>query len=88
MQPFCGNRIPLWEGNWAASIWPIVVLQAVQIPMLLCRNRGFEILDLGLVLPHEDDKGDIGNSGHPGIADQLRIEGESTRQAPPNNGWK
>ena len=43
---------------------------------LLFRDRGLQVLDLRLVFSYEDNESHIGNSGHPRIADQLRVEGK------------
>ena len=37
-------------------------------------DGGLQILDFGLMLSHEDNQRDFGNTGDPGIADQLRVE--------------
>jgi hypothetical protein len=39
-------------------------------------------LNLGYALANEHDKGNIGDSGHPGIADELRIERQETPRWP------
>ena len=52
--------------------------QATKFLALFFRDRCLQVLDFGLMLPHEDDQGHFGNSRHPGIADQLRIERQQT----------
>src|SRR5208337_4035936 len=41
---------------------------------LLVRDRGSQVLDFHHALADEDDLGDVIDSGHPGIANQLRIQ--------------
>ena len=48
--------------------------QSAKFHALFFRNRCPEVLDLGLMFAHEDDKGHFRNSRHPGIGDQLGIE--------------
>ena len=45
---------------------------------LLVGDGGAQVLDLDQALADEDDLGDFGDAGHPGIADQLRIERKQT----------
>ncbi len=52
--------------------------QMAEFVALLVANGGAEVLDLDQSLAHEDDLGDFGDAGHPGIADQLRIECQQT----------
>src|SRR5271168_5437819 len=48
--------------------------QLAKLPALLVINRCLKILNLGCVLSYENDQSNIGDSRHPGITDQLRIE--------------
>jgi hypothetical protein len=45
-----------------------------KLPALLLIDGCLQILNLGCVLSHENDQGNIGDSGHPGITNQLWIE--------------
>ena len=71
--------MPLCGRNWADSILSDRVLdQVAEFLALLVGDRGAQVLDLDQSLAHEDDLGDFGDAGHPGIADQLRIEGKQS----------
>src|ERR1700688_4227261 len=48
--------------------------QSTEFLALCLGNGGFQILDLRMVFANEHDEGHFGNSGKPGITDQLRIE--------------
>jgi hypothetical protein len=50
---------------------------AVLLPLLL-GDRGPEVLNLWMMLAHEHDHGDFGNSADPGVANELRIEREQS----------
>jgi len=50
--------------------------QTAEFTALFLRDRGFQVLDLGRLLPDEHDKGDIRYATDPGIANELWIEGE------------
>jgi len=43
---------------------------------LLVGNCSSQVLNLDHPLANEDDLGDFGNTGHPGVADELRIESQ------------
>jgi Fumarylacetoacetate (FAA) hydrolase family len=43
-------------------------------------NRCPQVLDFRLILSYKNHKGHIGNAGHPGIADQLRVERQRAGQ--------
>jgi hypothetical protein len=45
-----------------------------ELAPLLVRDGGPQVLDLGPALADEYDEGHFRLSGHPGVADQLRIE--------------
>src|SRR5579864_7824083 len=48
--------------------------QAPELLTLLFRDRRSQILNLGSMLPHEDDQGYFRNPTDPGITDELRVE--------------
>src|SRR5713226_647705 len=48
--------------------------KAPELLPLLCRDRRSQILNLGSMLPHEDDQGYFRNPTDPGITDELRVE--------------
>src|SRR6266852_5883550 len=48
--------------------------EAPELLPLLFRDRRSQILNLGSMLPHEDDQGYFWNPTDPGITDELRIE--------------
>lgn len=50
--------------------------ETTEFQALFLGDRGLEVLNLRLMLSHEHDKGYIGNSGRPGVADKLRVEGQ------------
>src|ERR1019366_596583 len=52
-----------------------VVDQRLELLPLLVRNSGPQVLDFYGALTNEDDLGDFIDPGHPGIANQLRIQG-------------
>ena len=48
--------------------------QRSRIPALFVRDRGPQVLDFNRALADEDHLGDVIDPGHPGIANQLRIQ--------------
>ena len=89
VQGFWGKRMPLCGRNWPTSIRRIV--SSTRWPnSLRCSSvmvvRKYWTLDQPLA--DEDNLGDFSDAGHPGIADQLRIEGQQIRPALPDSGWK
>jgi len=52
--------------------------QMADLLALLLGDSGSQVLDLNQPLPHEDHLGDIGDAGHPGVADQLRIQSKKS----------
>jgi hypothetical protein len=50
--------------------------EATVLPALYFRNGGLQILNLRMILPHENHERHIGNSTDPGITNQLRIQGQ------------
>src|ERR1017187_1374005 len=48
-----------------------VLYQAAEFLALLLGNRGAQVLNLGYPFPNENHLGDLGNAGHPGVADEL-----------------
>src|SRR5579864_1667629 len=52
--------------------------QLAEIPTLLCIDGCLQILNLGRALANEHHQRDIRDSGHPGVADELRIERQQT----------
>src|ERR1019366_4637177 len=55
-----------------------VVDQGFELLPLLVGDGGPQVLDFYRALAHEDDLRDFIDSSHPGIADQLRIQGRNT----------
>jgi hypothetical protein len=52
--------------------------QPAEFLALLVGDRGLQILNLQQSLANEYDLSDFGDAGHPGVADQLRIEGQQS----------
>src|SRR6516164_6901592 len=52
--------------------------QLAKLPALLFVDRGLQILNFGCVLSYKYDQGNLRDSGHPGITNELRIEGQKT----------
>src|SRR5215469_7834435 len=52
--------------------------QLPKLPALLFVDRGLQILNLRCVLSYKDDESNLRNAGHPGITNELRIEGQKT----------
>ena len=50
--------------------------QPAEFPALFLGDRGFQVLDLGRLLPDEYDKSHIRDAADPGIANELWIKGE------------
>ena len=50
--------------------------QTTELLALLVGDGGAEVLNLNQPLADEDDLGDLGNACHPGIANQLWVEGQ------------
>src|SRR5229473_271572 len=50
--------------------------QATVLPALFFRNGAFQILNLRMILPHEDHERHLGDSTDPGITNQLGIQGQ------------
>ena len=55
-----------------------VLDQLPEFVPLFVRDCGFKILDLDQTLSNEDDLGNFGDARQPGVADELRIEGEQS----------
>jgi hypothetical protein len=51
-----------------------LVNQFAELPPLFVADGGMQVLDLDQSFAHEYDLRDFGNSGDPGVADQLRVE--------------
>jgi len=49
--------------------------QSCELLPLLVRNSGAQILDFNETFADENNLGDLVDSGHPRVADQLRIQG-------------
>src|SRR6516165_851507 len=49
-----------------------------KVPALTFVDRGLQILNFGCVLSYKYDQGNLRNAGHPGITNELRIEGQKT----------
>jgi hypothetical protein len=64
-----------------------VSYQATEFLALIVGNGGLQVLHLHKPFPNEHDLGDFGNSSHPRIANQLRIQ-RATRSALPGIGSK
>ena len=77
MQGFWGKRTPLCGRNWA-DFDPSdrVVDQMAELLALLVADDRSEVLDLDQPLADKHHLGDVGDTGDPGIADQLRIESQ------------
>src|SRR6516225_839610 len=52
--------------------------QLAKLPALLFVDRGLQILNFGFVLSYKYDQGNLRDSGHPGITNELRIERQKT----------
>ena len=52
--------------------------QPTKLTALLFRDRCFQILDLGLLLSHEHNERNIGDTADPGVANKLRVRGQQT----------
>ncbi len=48
--------------------------QATELLALFFGNAGLQILNFRKLLAHKHNESDIGNSGQPGIANQLRVQ--------------
>src|SRR5438445_8771564 len=48
--------------------------QLPELAPLLIRDRGVQVLNLDQPLAHENNLGDFGDAGHPGIASQLWVQ--------------
>ena len=60
--------------------------KATKFQSLFFRDKGFQILDFGLVFSYEHYERYFGDAGDPGIADQLWVERRG-RSVPRDNGW-
>ena len=49
--PFCGKRIPGWEGNWAFDLTSRGVNQLAKLLTLLLRDRSQQVLNLRDAFP-------------------------------------
>src|SRR5713226_4570633 len=54
--------------------------KAPELLALLFRDRRSQILNLGTMLPHEDDQCYFRNPTDPGITDELRVERKQSRR--------
>src|SRR5215469_16084909 len=52
--------------------------QLAKLPALLFVDRGLQILNLRCVLSYKYHQGNLRNAGHPGITNELRVEGQKT----------
>ena len=75
---FWGKRMPLCGRNSPDSILRTVSsTRCLELFSLLVSDGGPQVLDLNRALTDEDDLSHFLDSGHPGIANQLRIQGRN-----------
>ena len=73
---FWGKRMPLWGRNGPTRSDGRVVDQGLELLPLLLGDGGPQVLDFSAsALTDEDDLSDFIDSSHPGITNQLRIQG-------------
>ena len=68
--------MPLWGRNCADSTRRIVSSTAARIGTLSIGDRGPQVLNFDEAFADEDYLSNFRNSGHPGIADELRVQSE------------
>jgi hypothetical protein len=61
--------------------------ELTEFPALLFRNRCPQILDLGLMLSHEDDQSYFRNACHPGITGSTVGRESAVLVVPRRDGW-
>ena len=75
------NTSVLWKANPAVrekmagfNLLDGAFHQLAEFPTLICIDGRLQVLNFRNGLSNKHNQGDIGDSGHPGVADQLWIE--------------
>jgi hypothetical protein len=64
----------VWQELGGLNSSDCVFRQVSKLLALFVAYRGAQVLNLDQSLADEHDLGDFGNAGHPGVANELRIQ--------------